>query len=466
MRLIKTFAPAIALSLALSLLPYTDVFAAERLQPIDGTPVIVIDPGHGGDNMGTQTGGIWDEKYMTMITAQAMYDELSLYDDVEVYLTRTDDSSVSFTERAEFAQSVGADFLFSIHYNASENHDKFGSEVWVPLTFPFNNYGYQVACELLSGMRERDLFIRGVKTRKGERGEYYAIIREPYALGIPAVIIEHCHVDHPEDQDYCDSEEDLIRFGREDATAVAKYFGLKSSILNVDYSEYQLAEVSKTAPVPSTLQDATEPDVCRIELSEENYEDGYLSFTVSAADYDTPLLYYSYSIDGGLTYSPRTVWPGSDALAGSYTDTFTLDLAIPDGVKPSVIVRAYNKFDLYTESNRYDCLKAFTSASEASDTPGEAESALSESSTELNSENEGQAGQPALEDTDIEAVFGGAVEVGKKEISFGTFLTICLAFVTFLFVLLLISQAITSHRSKRRRSHRKNDFGRSRNQQR
>lgn len=464
MRLIKTFAPAIALSLALSLLPYTDVTAAERLQPVDGTPVIVIDPGHGGDNMGSQAGGIWDEKYMTMITAQAMYDELCLYDDVEVYLTRTNDSSVSFAERAEFAQSVGADFLFSIHYNASENHEQFGSEVWVPLTAPFNNYGYQVACELLSGMRERDLFIRGVKTRQGERGEYYAIIREPYALGIPAIIIEHCHVDHPQDQDYCDSEEDLIRFGREDATAVAKYFGLKSSTLNVDYSNYQLAEVGETAPVPSTLQDTTEPDVCRLELSEENYEDGYLSFTVSAADYDTPLLYYSYSIDGGLTYSPMTAWPGSDALAGSYTDTFTLSLAIPDGIKPSVILRAYNKFNLYTESNRYDCPKTFASASAASDAPEESETARSESNMESGMAEQTEPSAP--EDNGAEPVSGDAVEVGTKEISFGTFLKICLAFVTFLFVLLLISQAITSHRRKRHRNHRKNDFGRSRNQHR
>lgn len=170
MKFFKAIFGASALFLILFLGPCISASAAGRLQPIDGNPVIVIDPGHGGENMGTQTGGIWDEKYMDMVTAQALYDELCLYDNVEVYLTRTTDIDVSFQERAAFAQSVNADFLFSIHYNASETHELFGSEVWVPLSAPFNNYGYQIGYELLTGMQERDLLIRGIKTRKGDRG--------------------------------------------------------------------------------------------------------------------------------------------------------------------------------------------------------------------------------------------------------------------------------------------------------
>ncbi|MDE5589911.1 MAG: N-acetylmuramoyl-L-alanine amidase [Acetatifactor sp.] len=294
MKFCKAIPRILALFLISFLLPGVNASAAGRLQSTDGNPVIVIDPGHGGENLGTQEGGIWDEKYMNMVTAQALYDELSLYDNVEVYLTRTDDRDISFQERAAFAQSVNADFLFSIHYNASENHDLFGSEVWVPLSAPFNNYGYQIGYELLTDMRDRGLLVRGIKTRKGDRGEYYAIIRETVALDIPAAIIEHCHVDEDRDKGYCDSEEDLIQFGKNDATAIAKYFGLKSSVLNVDYSDYQLVDISDSAPIASTLRDETPPDVCQIEFSEADYDAGYLSFTVSAADYDSPLLYLQY----------------------------------------------------------------------------------------------------------------------------------------------------------------------------
>lgn len=448
------------------------VSAAGRLQPTDGNPVIVIDPGHGGENLGTQAGGLWDEKYMNMVTAQALYDELSLYDNVEVYLTRTSDVDVSFQDRAAFAKSVDADFLFSIHYNASEYHDLFGSEVWVPLSAPFNNYGYQVGYELLTGMRDRGLFIRGIKTRRGDRGEYYAIIRETVALDIPAAIIEHCHVDEERDRSYCDSEEDLIRFGRDDATAIAKYFGLKSSILNVDYSDYRLAEVSDSAPAPSTLRDETKPDVCLLELSEANYDEGYLSFTLSAADYDSPLLYYAYSLDGGETFSERNAWPGSDALTGAYKDTFTLSLAIPPGIKPSVVVRAYNMFDPYTDSNRYDSPEIFFGSEEPQPENG---AATDPSEGNENGEGAGisaegpggtgDVGKTESEAPDAEPASGSAV-AAQRPVSFITFLEICLVIVILLFVILLISQTIAYRRRRRHRAQSRKDAGDTRNQHR
>lgn len=476
MKLCKAIFKAMTMFLTLLLLPCVSASAAGRLQPIEGNPVIVIDPGHGGENLGTQTGGIWDEKIMDMITAQALYDELSLYDNVEVYLTRTDDRDVSFQERAAFAQSVNADFLFSIHYNASENHDLFGSEVWVPLSAPFNNYGYQIGCELLNGMEERGLLVRGIKTRQGERGEYYAIIRETIALDIPAAIIEHCHVDEDRDKGCCDSEEDLIRFGKDDATAIAKYFGLKSSILNVDYTDHQLADISAAAPMASTLRDETPPDVCQIEFSDADYKAGYLSLTVSAADYDSPLLYYSYSLDGGQTYSERKKWPGSDVLAGRYEDTFTLSLAIPSGTKPSVIVRAYNMFDPYTDSNRYDSPETFIYNEEPeTENPAEnddaAQAAEDEGGTEVQNPGKGtgafsSGASESLVSSESAVAASGSAVAAEKPVSFVTFLEICLVIVILLFIILLVSQSIAYHNRKKRRRQSRNEAGARRNQHR
>lgn len=439
-----------------SLLSPLRVHAADRLQdiPDDRPIIIVIDPGHGGKNLGTVEGG-QDEKYMTMTTAMAMYQELCLYDNVEVYLTRTEDKDMIIKDRAEFAKSVNADFLFSIHYNASEEHALFGAEIWIPSAAPFNAYGYQFGYEFLAQLQERGLFIRGIKTRLGDNGDYYGIIRETAALDIPAVILEHCHVDEARDADYCDSEEDLIQFGREDATAVAKYFGLKSSALNVDYSDYQLAEVDDKVPVSITLRDDTPPEICLLEFADADYGQGILSLTVSAADYDTPLLYYDYSIDGGLTYSPRTAWPGSNALDNSYEDTFTLSLLIPDGVKPSVIIRAYNLFDLFTESSPYDSPETFLYTREAS--PEESAGEEAQEALPLESREESaDSAVPAVSDN---------TEAGQ-ETSFVTFLKICLAIVFALFVLLFISQIIAGGRKKRRMRQHKNDAGASRNQHR
>ena len=448
----RIFITFTALAAAILSLPPAKVSAAERLQHTKTeTTVIVIDPGHGGENEGT-IAGTEKEKYMTMTTARAMYEELSLYDNVEVYLTHTEDVDMKLEERAEFAKNVNADFLFSIHYNASEYHELFGSEIWVPLNAPFNNYGYQFGYEFLSILKERGLFLRGIKTRVGDKGlDYYGIIRFANARDIPAVILEHCHVDEERDTGFCDSEDDLIRFGKDDATAVAKYFGLKSSILNVDYSDYQLQEVSGTQPVPSTLRDDTAPDVCQAALENADYSTGQLSVQVSAADYDSPLIYYDYSFDGGLTFSPRNAWPDSDALSGTYADTFTLNLSVPSGVKPTVIVRAYNLFDLFTESNAVEVSEAFHYGQDEKTDEAESTEPVSvpgsvEADTSYTAE---PASAPAAD--------------SASPLSFATFLIICFIAVGLFFVLLGFSQLLAYRRRKRRRAQRRKDAGQRRN---
>lgn len=339
----KFFLLLIPLLISCSLCSF-QVNAATRLQQWKNEiPVIVIDPGHGGDNEGT-TENNHLEKDMTLLTALSMYEELSKYDELKVYLTRSDDVDMSLKERARFASDVNADFLISLHYNASVEHDLFGAEVWIPYEYPFNNYSYQLAYEFLKTLQDNGIFIRGIKTKLNDKGlDYYGIIREANAKEIPAVILEHCHVDEARDEAFCVSEEDCILFGKQDAAAVLRYIGIDSDLCNV--SEYY--------PVTSTYADVTAPDICTIVLKGEDLENGILSFEVSATDYDSCLIYYDYSIDGGNTFSKLNPWPESDALKGIFCDTFTLNLSIPSGTRPEVIIRAYNLFDLQTESNTY-----------------------------------------------------------------------------------------------------------------
>lgn len=437
----------------------TIVHAAPRLQPTEDKIVIVIDPGHGGENEGTiEAQNFMDngtsEKFMTMVTAQAMYEELSLYDNVEVYLTRTEDRDLSLKERAQFAAQKGADYLFSIHYNASLEHTLFGSEVWIPAEPPYNAYGYQFGLEQMKTMGDMGLFLRGVKTRLNDEGtDYYGIIRESVALSVPAVIIEHCHVDEDRDIPYCDEREDWEKFGRADALSVAKYFGLSSKVLGVDYSREstELPEVSGSARVQRTLLDETPPEVCQIELLNAEYDTGRLDISVSSADYDSMLLYYTYSIDGGKTYSSLQPWPDSNVLTGTYTDTFILTLEIPSGVMPSVTVRAYNLFDIWAESNCLQSLEVFRYGEETVQTPEPAKP----------SETPGLPGTKTFRPAN-----SGNVIEGEKQASFVTFLKICLVFVIILFAAVLFSQCVSSARRRKKRRQRRNDPGNRRNQRR
>lgn len=441
----------LAVLLAFIALP---VEAAAWTHPSERDIVVVIDPGHGGDNEGTTENGFC-EKEMTLATAMALYERLSQYDGVTVYLTRTDDTDIILKKRAEFAQSVGADFLFSIHYNASENHELFGSEVWVPLTAPYNVYGYQFGNTLLMRLQEKGLFIRGIKTRKNDRGtDYYGILRESVALGIPAILIEHCHVDEVRDYPYCDSLEKQKEFGYEDAEAIAMFLGLSSESLGVDYSGgpedpflREIYGMDTGRIVQSTLQDTTSPEICSIERVTEDYTGLQAAIQVTAADYDSPLMYYAYSVDGGLTYSPRQTWPGCNTLTGEYQDVFQVSLDIPDNTIPRIRIKIYNQFELTAESNVLEGYSVFRRPQEEPESQEVMGTAVSGEVSEIQQASAG----------------GWLGSRGDKEqeeepgynISIQDFLLVSLLAAVALLVLMMVLQIIQSARKRRKRQNTK-----------
>lgn len=474
---IKSLFPKIAI--ALFIMIYSSnmaliVHAEPRVQNYGEELVIVIDPGHGGTNLGTTQNG-FEEKTMTLVTAQAMYDELIQYDNVTVYMTRTDDRDMDLKERAEFAASVNADFLFSLHYNASANHTHFGSEIWISAFAPYNAYGYQFGYQYLSEMEEMGLFLRGIKTRIDDEGtDYYGVIRESVALSVPAAILEHCHVDEERDIPYCASEEEWIAFGKRDALAVAKYFGLSSQSLGVDYSQnsLELPKANESKLVQSTLPDVTDPDVCVLELVNTDYATGEVLLNVTAADFDSPLIYYDYSMDGGESFCAPIAWPGVDLLGENYTDTFTLSLQIPSGVQPEIILRAYNIADLYLESNTVSILQEFSNA-EPDDTTG------SDFSGEANNEDTSAENEPpeSMESNTDSLIEKNRHTAGtitftptekedadsEENVSFLDFLIICIVIVVIIFFAALISQSVSQSRRRRRRRQRRKESEDTRN---
>lgn len=306
--------------------------------------VIVIDPGHGGSNNGATYKGI-NEKYITMKTANAMYERLSKYDGVTVYMTHsTAEDTLSLAQRAEFAKSVNADYLISLHYNASEEHNLYGTEVWIPSIGTYYVKGYQVADKIIGEIANSGIYARGIKTKIGDDGdEYYGIIRECENRGIPSIIVEHCHLDNANDDKYWENDEKIAEFGRADADGVAKFLKLKSSILGVDYSMEE--NVSVSAPSQRIYQDTTPPRINSVDIAEYSNANRRLEFTISAADDETGINYYSYSLDGGTTFSNLLIWSGGNSMN-----------VVVDNVSQSsinLVVKVYNKYDLSTQSQAY-----------------------------------------------------------------------------------------------------------------
>lgn len=309
-------------------------------QPI----VVVLDPGHGGDNKGALHNG-YIEKEMNLIVAKAMKEELEKYEGIVVYLTREDDTiDMNLKERAKFAENKKADFMFSLHFNMSATHMLYGAEVWISAFDDFYAKGHSFGQIQMAAYDDLGLFNRGIKTRLNNSGDdYYGIIRESRKLGINTVLIEHCHLDHVIDEEfYALGDFQLEEFGKLTAASVAKYYQLKSSLLDIDYSDYPVPAV----PVPTEVmkQDLSPPDVCYIELMMVNEEAKEAVINLTAEDYDSRILYYGISLDGGISFDTLRPFP-----AGETELTVTVNL--PTGTEISILAAAYNAYDRITQSN-------------------------------------------------------------------------------------------------------------------
>lgn len=312
---------------------------AEAKAPV----IICIDPGHGGSNGGANYNGLW-EKDLTMQIANAMYQELSLYEGVTIIMTRTGDLDLSLAQRAQIAADGGAEFLYSIHLNASPSHNLFGSEVWVSA---YGNYYAKgatfgnIALQQLSA--DVGVYPRGVKTKLNGSGsgDYYGIINNARLKGVTAAIIEHCHMDEAHDKNFYMAQGALQKIGKADATAVAKYYGLKSSVLGVDYSGYKYVQYPN-AKTPR-MQDMTDPEVAKIELLSYDKSSGKVQLYAKASDAQSRIIYYSYSGNGGVTWSGLWGW----APAGEGY----IELTLPGDSTGELCIRVHNEYDRFTESN-------------------------------------------------------------------------------------------------------------------
>jgi N-acetylmuramoyl-L-alanine amidase len=79
---------------------------------------IVIDPGHGGKDLGAALPGGNSEKEATLDFARALRSELMERMGVRVVFTREGDNDVPISRRAEVANEWGADLFVSVHFDA------------------------------------------------------------------------------------------------------------------------------------------------------------------------------------------------------------------------------------------------------------------------------------------------------------------------------------------------------------
>jgi len=120
--------------------PRLDVFVAlaaarrrERHARAPGAPLVVVDPGHGGDSVGTRAADAIVEKDVALQLAKPLAAALRARG-ARVVLTRTRDHSVALDDRARLANELAPDLFLSLHANAGRDSEAHGIELYVRTT--------------------------------------------------------------------------------------------------------------------------------------------------------------------------------------------------------------------------------------------------------------------------------------------------------------------------------------------
>lgn len=92
----------------------TLVQLAEPAPVIATRPLVVLDPGHGGIDLGAVSKDV-QEKQIVFDFAKALADRLKAGGEVRCMMTRTDDTFIPLAERVQIAQQANANLFVSIH---------------------------------------------------------------------------------------------------------------------------------------------------------------------------------------------------------------------------------------------------------------------------------------------------------------------------------------------------------------
>src|SRR6202040_3861010 len=94
--------------------PAEAAVASKPAAPADSRPVIVLDPGHGGIDNGTQSNGE-SEKTLVLGFGLALRDRIEKAGKYRVVMTRTDDTFIPLADRVKIARNQSAALFVSIH---------------------------------------------------------------------------------------------------------------------------------------------------------------------------------------------------------------------------------------------------------------------------------------------------------------------------------------------------------------
>ena len=214
---------------------------------------VFIGVGHGGSDSGAV--GYIAEKEANLAMALACRDYLTAHG-VEVRMSRTKDEEDPINEEVRECNAYNPDLAIDVHNNSGGGD---GFEVYHTLN---GGTGKVLAQNIEKQVIKIGQNSRGCKTRQGQRGDYYAFVRDTKC---PAVICEGVFVDTKADAAQAGTKEKQQEFGIAYAKGILDTLGIK-----YDTSTDKPAEPTK--PQDPEVQAAIEKIQTKAGLEEKTIE--------------------------------------------------------------------------------------------------------------------------------------------------------------------------------------------------
>jgi N-acetylmuramoyl-L-alanine amidase len=147
--------------------------------------VIIIDPGHGGNDPGAVNKSSFEKTYNLAI-AEKIQSYLQNNYEVKVLMTRSSDATVSLDDRTDFANKQKADFYLSIHQN-SGGGEGFESYVYINVGAETKKIQNEIHARTAAVMNRY-----GARNR-GQKQANFHVLRE---TKMPAVLLEILFIDN------------------------------------------------------------------------------------------------------------------------------------------------------------------------------------------------------------------------------------------------------------------------------
>jgi N-acetylmuramoyl-L-alanine amidase len=138
--------------------------AEEQVSMLKQKKIIVIDPGHGGDDPGAVARKGVYEKDIVLSISREIKKEINKMPGYRAVLTREGDYYVSFNKRLQIAKNLGASLFISVHADAARNRKAKGSSVYCLSTSGASNE----AAKLLANNENLSDIIGGVPNGEGK----------------------------------------------------------------------------------------------------------------------------------------------------------------------------------------------------------------------------------------------------------------------------------------------------------